>query len=497
MKKFKLIPILLIICVCMSIGAPSAAALEDPNISAKAAVLIDLNSGSVLYDLNKDEQRAPASLTKVMTALLALEAVDKGTLSMDTVITAQPDCRSGMAEDSSTSGIQPGAQLTLEELLYCALLQSANEACNIIGTHIAGSIDGFVAMMNERAAQLGCVNTNFVTTNGLSADGHYSSAYDLALITQEAIKHPEFLPMCNTLSYEPSSAAVNGGETIHNSNALLHHSDYYTGDYVYEYASGVKTGYTRAAGYCLISTAEKNGVHVLAVVLGCDGYLNAGLNEYRNFQASIDLYNWAFDSFAYRTAINKNEVVREVDIQLAKDEAKAVLKPQNNVELLLPVDVTDEDITVSVSLHQEKLVAPIAQGTVLGEARILVDGVIYGEVKLVNTAAIELSRSEYIKMKLQEVFSNVWVRVLLITVIVLAIIYLALVIRYRTLRRKHLQARRRMEERRRQEQEWLYSQQHYYEDNEPTQMFRSISENEEDDEDYEEMDLSEFFAEDE
>lgn len=501
MKKFKLIPLILIICLCFGLGAPAAAALEEPEIPAKAAVVIDLKSGNVLYSLNMDEQRAPASLTKVMTALLTLEAIEAGNLSMDTVITAQENCRSGLSDDSSTSWIMPGTQVTVEELMYCIMLQSANEATNILGIHIGGSIEGFVSMMNERAKQLGCQNTNFVTTNGLSAEGHYSSAHDLALITQEAIKHPAFLAFCNTLSYEPSSDGINYGNTMHNSNALLTPHSIYGDDYVYEYASGVKTGYTRASGYCLISTAEKDDISALAVVLGCDGQLNAGIDEFKNFEASITLYNWLFDNFAYRTVLKKTDTVQKIDVQLAKDGVQAALRPQEDIELLLPTDLTDADVVTSVSLIEDKLVAPVTAGTVLGEARIMVDGVVKATVKLECSNNIELSRSEYLKQKLSELMSNGWVVTMLIVVAVLALIYLALVIRYRTLRRKHLQARRRMEERRRLEQERLYQDNYFDEDNsEPTQRFTKedmrsfVGEN---DESYERFNLDEFFEDEE
>lgn len=501
MKKIKLIPLFLIICLCLCAAAPVASALEEPEIPAKAAVLIDLKSGNVMYSLNMDEQRAPASLTKIMTALLTFEAIESGSLTMDTVITAQENCRSGLSEDSSTSWIMPGTQVTVEELMYCIMLQSANEATNIIGIHLGGSIEGFVSMMNERARQLGCQNTNFVTTNGLSAEGHYSSAYDLALITQEAIKHPAFLAFCNTLSYEPSSDAINYGQTMHNSNALLTPHSIYGDDYVYEYASGVKTGYTRAAGYCLISTAEKDGMNALAVVLGCDGQLNAGIDEFRNFESSIKLYDWLFDNFGYRTVLKKTDTVQKIDVQLAKDGVQAALRPQEDIKLLLPTDLTDEDIVTSVSLIEDKLVAPITAGTVLGEARIMVDGVVKASVKLECSNNIELSRSEYLKQKFNELISNGWVVTMFIVVAVLALIYLALVIRYRVLRRKHLQARRRMEERRRLDQERLYSQSNYYDDDpEPTQRFsredmRSfVGEN---DEKYERFNLDEFFDDEE
>ncbi len=474
MKKIKLFSLILLTSLLMSLSAPAAFALEEPSIPAKAAVLVDLNSGKPLYALNMDEQRSPASLTKIMTVLLALEAVDSGKCSMDTLIMAQSDCRSGMDESSSTSGIQPGTELTMRELLYCAMLQSANEACNIIGTYLGGSIEGFVGMMNQRAAELGCTNTNFVTTNGLTAEGHYSSAYDLYKITAEAIKHPDFLKIANTLSYLPTTELVNGGQTMNNSNALLTPSGVYGDDYVYEYASGVKTGYTRAAGYCLVSTAEKDGIHVLAVVLGCDGLLNAGLDEYRNFESTIALYDWAFENFAYQDVLKAGDTVTKADVALAKDDVQAILKPAGNVRLLLPKDVSADRITTSVSLQQDKLVAPLEEGAVLGEVKVFVDGELYDSAQLVNSVKVELSRIQLLKQKLVAIFTNGWVIALLIVIAVFGAIYLALVLRYRSLRKKHLRARRMAQERRRQEQEKLYREQEFTQSYDEAQGFRDI-----------------------
>ncbi len=474
MKKIKLFPLIILICLVLGMGSPAAYALDEPEIPAKAAILVDLDSGRVIYSLNMDEQRSPASLTKIMTVLLALEAVNNGTCTMDTMITAQADCRQGMDESSSTAGIQPGAELTMRELLYCAMIKSANEACNIIATYLGGSIDGFVNMMNQRAAELGCVNTHFVTTNGLSADGHYSSAYDLYLITAEALKYEEFLKIANTRSYLPTSDAVNAGETMYNSNALLHEAPAYPGDYIYEGASGVKTGYTRAAGYCLISTAERNNIHVLAVVLGCDGLLNAGLDEYQNFSSTITLYDWVFDNFAYQEVVTKDDHIAKVDVQLAKDGVQAILRPAENMKLLLPKDVESSSITTSVSVMQDKLVAPIEEGAILGEARIYVDGELYGTTELVNSVKIELSRTEYLKQKLMNIFSNGWVIALLVVIAVFGLIYLALVMRYRSLRRKHLKERRLAEQRRRAEREKLYQEDSFYKSYDEASDFVSI-----------------------
>ena len=147
MKKIKIFPLVILICLVMAMSAPSAFALDEPELNAKAAVLVDLDSGKMLYGHNQDKQRAPASLTKVMTVLLTLEAVDSGRINLSDIVTAQDDCRVGMADDSSTSFIMPGDQVSVRELLYCCLLQSANEGCNILGRYIGGSIAGKGTMM--------------------------------------------------------------------------------------------------------------------------------------------------------------------------------------------------------------------------------------------------------------------------------------------------------------------------------------------------------------
>lgn len=486
MKKIKIFPLVLLICLVMAMAAPSAYALDEPDINAKAAVLVDLDSGKVLYGHNQDVQRAPASLTKVMTVLLTLEAIDTGRIGLADIVTAQDDCRILMAEDSSTSGIMPGDQVSVRELLYCCLLQSANEACNILGRYIGGSIAGFVEMMNAKAEELGCVNTHFVTTNGLSAEGHYSSAYDMYLMFAEAMKYPLFMEICNTTIYYPEAACVNWGEPMNNSNALINITSIYSngGKYLYEGATGGKTGYTYAAGYCLVTTAERNGVHVLAVVMGCDGALNAGIDDYYNFIDSGVLYDWAFDNFSYRTVANSNEVMSRLEVKLAEADTLAMLRPSQDLKLLIPNETPDEAISREVVVYDQNLKAPLAAGTVLGEVKVSVNGETMGTVKLINSSNIELSRSAFLKDRLGDLFSKGWVIALLSFLLVFAVIYIALVTRYRALRRRHLQERRRAEQRRRAERERLYRSSASYETVDPSERYDFSA------------DLSEYFDED-
>lgn len=450
MKKNKILPFLISICLLFSLFAPAASALDDPPLhSAKAVVLADMDSGRLLFEINKDEQRSPASLTKIMTVLLAVEALERGEVSLDEMVTAQADCLAGLNTDSSTSGIQPGEIISYQDLLYCAMVHSANEACNILAHRVSGSVPAFVELMNRRAAELGCTNTHFSDPNGLSNENHYTTAYEMYLITREALEHPLFAEICNTRGYDMAATNLSQARSFANSNALITADSEYGSSYVYPAAAGVKTGFTQLAGYCLVSTAEKDGVRLLAVVMGCDGWLNAGIDEYENFTDSIRLYNWAFENFSYRQAVSSLSTVTRVEVENAVEtDAYASLRPQNDVTLLLPKDLNLGSVELSPTIYTEKLVAPIEAGTVLGRAEILIDGRSYGSVDLVNALKVELSRREFVTQRVHQTFSSPWIIVLIVVLAILAIGYLTLVLRYRAQRRKYLRRKRELAARR-------------------------------------------------
>lgn len=473
MKKFRLFPLILLLCMAFTLLAPCAFAVDDPDIGAQRAVIADLDSGRILYSKNMDEKASPASLTKIMTVLLAVEALENGSHTADELVTAQADCRAGMDETSSTANIQPGEQMRYIDLLYCAMLASANEACNIIAACVDGSVSAFVEHMNQRAAELGCVNTHFANTNGLTDAQHHTTAYDLYLLTREAVKHQTFMDICNTKTYQVPATNSSAERNLANSNALICGDSIYGSEYLYQYAAGVKTGYTRDAGYCLISTAEKDGVHVMAVIMGCSGPLLDGTEKYYNFINSIKAYDWAFGNFSYQTAVSSEKSVMSVNVSMAEDGGSVMLRPQNDAELLLPNDTDLEAVELRTSVYEDKLVAPIDAGTVLGEAEIVIDGVSYGTVKLVNSSPVSMAKGEYIKSRLNETFGKTWVKVLIIVIVLFAVGYISLVMRYRRLRQKHLRERRLAEQRRRAEREQYYREHGYPVDHEPTQRFSS------------------------
>ncbi|MBR0392778.1 MAG: D-alanyl-D-alanine carboxypeptidase, partial [Oscillospiraceae bacterium] len=384
-----------------------------------------------------------------------VESVERGDHSLDEIVTARDDCRTGLDEESSSANIVPGEQMTFRDLLYCSMIQSASDACNVLASLIGGSITGFVDLMNERAEELGCTVTYFEDPNGLS-NNNQTTAYEMFLITQEAIRHDYFMAVCNIADVTIPATNVGPEREYHNSNSLISSQSVYGGNrYLYTGAAGVKTGYTRAAGYCLISTAEREGLHFLAVVMGCDGWLNAHIEDYLNFEDSIKLYDWAFSNFVYRNVIDTATPVYELDVQFAQDDAKAVLYPQQNLRVLVPRDTTEEDVQLDFNIFRQDLVAPVRSGEVFGEAVVSVNGEVFGTVNLITRDEVELARSEYMKRQLKDFFSNRWVIGITVMVLLVIALYTALQIRYRKARAQYLEERRQAELRRRKRQKEL------------------------------------------
>ena len=438
MKYTRFFTLFLTLCLFLAGEAPFAHALTAPSVKAEAIVLADMDSGNILYEKNMHVRRPPASLTKIMTGLLAVEAVERGEIAMDTRIVAPSDCWTGLDSDSSNAEISPGEEMDFGDYLYCAMVKSANEACNVIATAVAGNIQNFINRMNTRAAELGAKNTYFSDTNGLSDTGHYTTAYDLFLISREAMSHPLFVEISDTLSYEIAPTNIHKQtRVLKNSNALLTRDGVYGDKYVYPGASGVKTGYTGAAGY-----------HLLAVVLGCDGLLNTGVESYGNFSGTINLYDWGFRNFSYRTVLSYGEVLTQAPVQYAVGNSPALLRSTEEITLLLPKDINRDDIQIVPEVNFKELSAPIPAGTVLGTAQVIIDGQPYTTVQLATAETVELDKEAYYKAKLQDTLRIPWVKPALAAVALIILVLLFSFLRFRAIRRRHLMERLEAEEQR-------------------------------------------------
>lgn len=457
MKKIKIIPFILLIALLVSVFAPCALAAEDsgapepPELTAAAVILADLDNGAFYVSKNTESKAYPASLTKIMTVLLAVEAVERGDVSLKDEITAYDDCLTGLDADSSSADIVPGEVMTLENYLYCAMVASANEACNVIAEYISGSISAFVELMNQRAEALGCTGTHFTNVNGLPDEAHYTTALDLYRITTEALKHELFITLCNTPTR--TIPATNKSETreLKNTNGLINaDSPMYKG-YFYEYAMGVKTGHTNDAGYCLVSTAEKDGIRLLCIVLGCTAKTRGnGTTDFGSFSDTLALYRWVFNNFSMRDIVGTTELICEVPVSLARDTDGVTVRAQSSITAVLPneadLSTYQRDIVIYSERDGETLKAPISAGDVLGEITISKDGVTYGTVPLVATVDVELSRGEFLRTSIRAFFRNPIVIVIFLVILAALVGYFVLLIRYsnrqKAKKRAAMQARR-------------------------------------------------------
>ncbi len=443
MKKSKILSTILLLTLLSALILPGrAAALSDPAPTAKAAVIADAVTGNVLYAKDGDVQVYPASTTKIMTVLLAVEAIEDDKVSLTDEVTAGSGIMAGLTEDGSTAGIVPGETMTLEDLLYCTMLSSANEACNIIAEYIGGDVETFIGMMNARASALGCTGTNFTNTHGLPDYNHFTTANDLAIIALEAYTHPLFMEICNTVTKTIPATNISAERHLSSTNGLINeNSELYVG-YYYEYAKGIKTGHTKDAGYCLVSSASKDGVSLLCVVMGGLAINRVEKIEYTNFTDSVKLYEWAFENFSYRDILETTDLIRDIPVTMGRDADEVTVRPQTAVKALMAADEDNSGFEQTIRIYSEergeKLVAPIEAGTVLGDISISRDGKVYGTAKLVANNSIDVSYSLLMKARVTQTLKNPFVILFILVVLALLAGYVYLIIRYKRSKQQYM-----------------------------------------------------------
>ena len=416
MKKYRFLALLLLALLLPG----SALALDDPGADATAALLVDADYNVVLYEFNAHEKRYPASITKVMTALLTLEAVDRGELSLSDMITAPEGIHNGLAADGSTQNIKSGEVMSLKDLLYCVLLPSANEACNVLAYAVAGGVDEFVALMNQRAAELGMTGTHFANTHGLHDDNHYTTAWDIWLMAHEAMKNETFREIVSTKEYYVPATNISDQRHFYNTNALLTALKY--SGYVYQPAIGIKTGSTGEAGLCLVSAAEQDGRTLYCVVLGAE-LAHQPDNSYKrmNFVESSRLLKWGFDNFSYRTILESSDPVAQIEVTLS-DTDHVLVRPEGTLSALLPNDLDLSEFTQTVTLDAESVEAPVTEGQVLGKITLSYDGEEYGTLDLVALNDVARSELLYRIDRVEKFFANPWVRVAAVALILFILV---------------------------------------------------------------------------
>ncbi len=319
-------------------------------LTAEAAVLLEASTGQVLFDKNAGQKRPPASTTKIMTALLALEGGD-----LSQVVTVSPEAAS---VGEASLDLRAGEKFTLEELIFGAMLESGNDACVAIAEHLAGTESNFVLIMNQKARIIGAQNTSFKNTNGLPAAGHYTTAKDLALITQYALTNPVFQNIVST-----KSRMIGSGDStryLNNTNRLL---------WSYDWTDGVKTGTTQEAGNCLVASATRNGRQLISVVFHSDS----------RWGDSIKLLGYGFNCFAQKEVVKEGEIFGSIIVKEGTEQYIEAVA-QSPVELTLP---KGSQVRLEKKLYMEKdLIAPVCKYEQVGQVNIMINGSLAGSVNL-------------------------------------------------------------------------------------------------------------------
>lgn len=448
MKKYRLFIALCVVLLIVSM-VPVASAESVFRSDVKAALLLEKNSGQVLYEYDADERNYPASLTKIMTCLLALE---NGNL--DDVVTVTPTALQDLDAAGSSAGLLPGEELTLLELLYCVMISSANEACNVVAEYVSGSVPAFVELMNARAAELGCLDTHFANPHGLHDENHYSTARDLSLIAMEAIKHDIFCEITNTSYYQLAATNLHEERNLYTTNQLIVESG--TNPFYYSKASGIKTGFTTPAGRCLISTADNGNLQTLAVVMGAETELNETETEWvqRSFPECINLFEYGFKNFKIETVLTTLYPVAEIPVNMAATSETVALAPVEELRSLVPMEFDVNELTVEVQLNADSVDAPVEAGTVLGSITVLMDGEPLGTTQIAAITSVARSEITHHTAEAGRYIRNNWWKwvlgLLFAAILLLIVLIIAFRVRQRMYRKKRIAERREVLERRRQ-----------------------------------------------
>lgn len=362
----------------------SLASSDELQIGSPSCILIESSTGKVLYEKNSNERRFPASTTKIMTAILTVEnckLTDVATASHNAVYSVPPTY--------SHASIVEGEELTIEQLLNVLLIQSASDAANTLAEHVGGSIENFVQMMNDKAKEIGCKNTNFVNPDGVSNDNHYTTAYDLALMGQYAMKYDAIRNIVRKTQYSlPKTNKYDKEDRIFNTtNDLLRVNNSNSPDnYYYEYANGLKTGYTTEAGSCIVASAAKDGLEVIAVVLGAETTEDGYSIRYPDCKT---LFNYAFDNYKLEDIVKPEDVIKEINISDAtKDTANLKLSPENTITAIIDKNQSVDELEPEIKLNED-LSAPISAGEVVGKITYTIDNKNYSTNLIADNSVIK------------------------------------------------------------------------------------------------------------
>ena len=340
----------------------------NPNVYAPSVILMDQDSGKILYEKNAHEQRFPASTTKLLTAILTVE-----NCNLDDIVKVSYNAVMSVPYSYSNAALKVDEELTVNELLHALLIPSANDAANALAEHISGSVESFANMMNTKAKEIGCENTHFVNANGIHNESHYSTAYDLCLIAKYASQYDTIKQIaCKTTYTLPTTNKYTKEDRILDATNCLLKTSY--PKYYYENANGLKTGYTTEAKDCIIATATKDNKNLICVVLGANKNENGIAEKYLDCK---ELFNYGFNNYTKKTFVEKGDIVDTINVKGSSLNTRFLeLEAESNISVLNKNSDNNYEYKPQIILKHD-LSAPINAGEIVGTVSYEVDGITY------------------------------------------------------------------------------------------------------------------------
>lgn len=367
--KLKILAIMLIFLFCLQSFAYAV------SVTAESAILVEISTGRIIFEKNSTKQMYPASTTKMMTAILVIENCD-----LQETVTVSETALQNIPSGYVTCDLSVGEEISVNDLLYALMLPSANDAAYVLAEHVAGSVDAFADMMNNKAREIGCTNTHFVNPNGIHDSKHYSTAYDLYLIAKYCMQNETFRNIVSTKEY--TLPATNKHEAADRSftttNDLLNPDE----TNYYKTAIGIKTGHTSMAGHCLVSESSREGLDFISVVLNSE-------TDNKRFQDSVKLFDYGYDNYTLTKVKEKNQLIETIEVENATKETMHLdLLIDEEITVINNKSITMDQIIPEIKLN-EKISAPITAGTVLGTIKYKVDDIEYSANLIAKNDVLE------------------------------------------------------------------------------------------------------------
>lgn len=400
-NKLLKIPILLLVFVFVIQIKFSYGYKNELNIYSDSAILMDFKTGTILYSKNSTEKMYPASTTKILTAIIALEECN-----LDDIVTVSKSAISVIPPGYSSANLLEGEQISVKDLVTVFLVHSANDAGYVLAEHISGSIDEFANLMNKKATEIGCKDTHFTNPSGIHDENHYTTSYDLSLIARYCMLNKNFRNIVSQKSCTINRTNKSDVRTYKNTNDLINPSS----KYYLEECVGIKTGYTSQAKNCLISACSKDNLALICVILGSNQMSNG---ESSRYQDSINLFKYGYSNYSVKTFANKDDIIKNIEVKNGTKETR-------NLDLILEDSISGllkngENIPDASITLNDNISAPIAKGTVLGTISYNIDNMQYTKNLI---ASHDVNKDDFTLLIL-ELLLGIILFVILITIIIL------------------------------------------------------------------------------